>query len=91
MIGTHSRLMCHELRPHVNFWLMLTNPYELAMQEELKSSDTDSGLKSKTTANEVPLLLRDPIASLLLVLVNLPTNIQKSEKEFVQLKSSQIS
>jgi hypothetical protein len=126
-ISTHCRLMCHELKPHVKLYLMLTNPAQLAEeissqfikiklkqfeQNDIKSTNsriattTDlttsptppaAGATSVTTtttisnSNEfedvfaktkihkpsVPILLKDPIACLLLIIVNLPTNVDK--------------
>jgi len=124
-ISTHCRLMCHELKPHVKLYLMLTNPAQLAEeissqfikiklkqfeQNDIKSTNsriattTDlttsptppaagatSVTTTTTTSNEfedvfaktkihkpsVPILLKDPIACLLLIIVNLPTNVDK--------------
>lgn len=123
-ISTHCRLMCHELKPHVKLYLMLTNPAQLAEeissqfikiklkqfeQNDIKSTNsriaTTTDLTTSptpaagatavttttTTSNEfedvftktkihkpsVPILLKDPIACLLLIIVNLPTNVDK--------------
>ncbi len=95
--------MCHELKPHVKLWLMLTNPVLLAeeissqfikikiRQFEQSDSNKSSSLSSNSNAaasasaitaeshkQAVPILLKDPIACLLLVLVNLPTNVNRA-------------
>ena len=44
-----------------------------------EAGDLDAVRVEQTGAREVPLLLRDPLASLLLLLVNLPANVQKSK------------
>ena len=98
VISTHCRLMCHELKPHVKLWLMLTNPALLAEEissqfikiklRQFEQSDNKSSLLqscSTTSASSaephkpaVPTLLKDSIACLLLVLVNLPTNVNRA-------------
>lgn len=90
VISTHCRLMCHELKPHVKLWTMLTGP-ETVLEGEtpLASSEEDNGQKEvKDKTRDVPLLLKDPVASLLLILVNLPTNVRKSK--FFSINSNRI-
>jgi hypothetical protein len=96
VISTHCRLMCHEFKPHVKQWLMLISPtlwkYITAFDSKLNIDDADLNtemedehqLESKSMninkAQEVPILLRDPIAILLLLISNLPVNLDKSNQ-----------
>lgn len=88
--------MCHEFKPHVKQWLMLISPtlwkYLTAFDSKLNIDDADLNtemedehqLESKSIninkAQEVPILLRDPIAILLLLISNLPVNLDKSNQ-----------
>jgi len=70
VISTHCRLMCHSFKPHVKLWQMLTS----ACAPESTIGDT---------RKDVPALLRDACASLIVLLVNLPTNIERQIFESV--------
>lgn len=89
VISTHCRLMCHELKPHVKQWLMLVNPELYNDVNKLLSclgvrqnqdEPIDKAIKDKfiTKTQQVPLLLRDPVSTLLLIIVNLPNKVDKS-------------
>jgi len=72
VVSTHCKLMCHEFKPHVKQWLMLVNPNLYNDVKEIlpKESQPDAKLT-------VPVLLRDPLAVFLLLIVNLPQKLEK--------------
>lgn len=73
VVSTHCKLMCHEFKPHVKQWLMLVDPN---LYNDVKQVlPKESQLEEKST---VPLLLRDPLALFLLLIVNLPLKLDKS-------------
>jgi hypothetical protein len=83
IISTHCRLICNETKPHVKQWIMLTNPQLSLIKEKFFE---EIGLKFEIELNQmqkscekknVPLLLRDPLSMLLLLLVNLPLDVEK--------------
>ena len=90
VVGTHCKLMCHEFKPHVKQWLMLVNSHK--NDDSKQTLDNSSKSQEKSSSKEggggddddvpdekqVPLLLRDPIAVLLLLIVNLPQKCDKS-------------
>jgi len=87
VISTHCRFMCDEQKPHLKQWLMLIDPTlsknanEFLSLIRVKVNKEDKlispSAQIKQTLN-VPVLLKDPISVLLLLVVNLPTTIEKS-------------
>jgi len=78
--------MCDEQKPHLKQWLMLidptlsTNVNDFLSLIRVKPSKEDKLAQQsqiKQTLN-VPVLLKDPISVLLLLVVNMPTTIEKS-------------
>jgi hypothetical protein len=83
VVSTQCRLMCHEKKTHVKQWLMLVNSvllrdFDIVILGKEENRLSLSPMKSAATSSfsvernqQVPLLLRDPIAILLLTLLNL--------------------
>ena len=77
--------MCDEQKPHLKQWIMLVDPTLSkntsdfwALIRVKASKDDKLAQQIKQTWN-VPVLLKDPISVLLVLIVNLPTAIEKSK------------
>lgn len=63
---------------------MLTCPNDIiGGLEKVTDSSEESNKTNNVKFKEVPVLLRDAVASLILILVNLPIDIQKSNLEII--------
>lgn len=78
VISSHCRLMCQQLKPHINLWLMLTG-LNCTYDSEVTGDECSSSSIKIAKSKEVPVLLRDPVTMLILIMVNQPSNIQKSK------------
>lgn len=85
VIATHCRLMCQDNKQHMKHWMQLFDydvysqfAHKLNLEEKMESFDNMTSTLSDNHLPEVPMLLKDPISVLLLIVVNLPTRIHKS-------------